>query len=614
MSTEDCVHEMGLLSDEKAKQLFMAVVRKETQKESLPRDWEICSNLRKLWEMCGGLLLTIVTMAGQVACNPDKSDEEWIEVYTALAPRPSTSRTEYQLTKILSNCYNDMPVEIKTCALYFSIFPRGQKISRKRLTRRWISEGLAIEHQGLSAEEVAETYLNHLMRRKLLRATEHSSNGKVKSYQVHGVVLEYLVYKASEENFVTIVGGWVMPPPTSKIRRISIQCSGLRCGKELEAMNLSHVRDLTMFGSLEQLPSSSFKFGVVQILDLEGCKDFKRCHTKEIYRMLLLKYLSLRGTDIKKLTKRIGDLRYLETLDIRETDVLELPKAICKLERVVNIFGGNKRTRKALKLPEELGKMGNMKALRALSGIDIGGEETTADFHHLTDLRKLTIYNINYNMIFQHSVVFSSSIEYLGGFSLRALVIHDDSAEFLKSLGGLSSPPMFLNALELSGKLIELPKWIAAMDALTKLTLSLTALRADNLELLSKICSLFSLTLSLNAAKQDEETAAIIEDNKACSDGVIPFPVGGFENLKLLRFIAPYVPQLSFPDGAVPTLERLELRFSNFEGLVGIRGLKNLQQVYIKVQDEASETTELIVKEMATAAREDRQGPRIIFD
>jgi disease resistance protein RPM1 len=329
--------------------------------------------------------------------------------------------------------------------------------------------------------------------------------------------------------------------------------------------------------------------------------------------MLLLKYLSLRGTDVKKLTEKIGDLRCLETLDIRETNIMELPKSICKLERLVSILGGNKKTMTALKLPMMLGI--NMKALRVLSGVAIGGDRIS--YYYFTKskgLQKLAIYKIISTKGDPHFTDLISFIKYFHDLSLRSLVIHDESSEFFKSYSDCSDYPKLLNALELSGKFVELPKWIVKMDALRKLTLSLTALRADNLDVLQKICSLFSLTFSLHAAKQDQETDAIIENNKACSDGVILFSVGGFENLKLLRFVAPYVPQLSFPDGAVPTLEKLELRCSNFDGLVGIRGLKHLKQAHIKIHGETSEVTESIIKEMGTAAREDLEGPRIIFD
>uniref|UniRef100_A0A8R7RB12 Disease resistance R13L4/SHOC-2-like LRR domain-containing protein n=1 Tax=Triticum urartu TaxID=4572 RepID=A0A8R7RB12_TRIUA len=552
-----------------------------------------------LWQMCGGLPLAIVTMAGHAACNTDKLATKWSEVYNALIPDSGKAIGLDGVTKILNHCYNDMPGDIRTCSLYLCIFPKGR--SRKRLTRRWLAEGFVCEKNGLSAEDV---------RRKIIRAVEHSSIGKVKSFQVHDMVLEYIVSKASEENFVTVVGGhWLMAPPSNKVRRLSLQGGDLKHKKTMESMNLSHVRSLTMFGSLTQLPSNSLKFGIVQVLDLEGCKDFRQHHAKEICKMLLLKYLSLRRTDIDKIPKKIGKLQYLETLDVRETNVTELPNTICQLERVENILGGNKRTRKALKLPEDL-KKGTMKTLRILSGIEIveGPAGAVADFHHLTDLRKLNIKTSG--DLFRE---LSSSIEYLGSYSLHTLVIDDESSEFLKSLGALSTPK-FLNALELSGKLVELPGWITELDALTKLTLSVTALTADALQRLSQLKTLFSLTFSLTAAEQDPETAAIIEENKEHSSGEIIVPSGGFENLKLLRFLAPSVPLLSFPENALPKLERLELRFSMLEGLYGLENLAELKEVHLRVHDEAGEFTQSLVEDLASAAREDGNCARIIVD
>uniref|UniRef100_A0A453A692 AAA+ ATPase domain-containing protein n=3 Tax=Aegilops tauschii subsp. strangulata TaxID=200361 RepID=A0A453A692_AEGTS len=607
----DHIHKVVVLSDNKPKELFMAesgisVDKPKENQEKIPA---------RLWEMCGGLPLAIVTMAGYAACNPDKLVDKWDEVCSTLVPDSGKALGQDGVTRILSHCYNDMPGEIKTCSLYLCIFPKGRKVSRKRLTRRWLAERFVSEKDGLSAEDVAEAYFNHLVRRKIIRAVEHSSNGKVKSYQVHDMVLEYIVSKASEENFVTVVGGhWLMAPPSNKVRRLSLQVSDTKHKKSMESMNLTHVRSLTMFGSLTQLPSNSLKFGIVQVLDLEGCKDFRQHHAEEICKMLLLKHLSLRRTDIDKIPKKIGKLQYLETLDIRETNVTELPNTICLLERVENILGGNKRTRKALKLPEDL-KKETMKSLRILSGIEIvEGPGTVADFHHLTDLRKLTIYRLNLEKGSELFGELSSSIEYLGGYSLHTLVIDDESSEFLISLGALSSPPKFLNALELSGKLVELPKWITELDALTKLTLSVTVLTADALHVLSKLNTLFSLTFSLTAAKQDPETIFIIEENKRRSDGQIMVPTGGFENLKLLRFLAPFVPLLSFPKNSLPKLERLELRFSMFEGLYGLENLAELEEVHLRVHDKADETTKSFVEGMATAAREGNKCHRIIVD
>jgi disease resistance protein RPM1 len=154
--------------------------------------------------------------------------------------------------------------------------------------------------------------------------------------------------------------------------------------------------------------------------------------------------------------------------------------------------------------------------------------------------------------------------------------------------------------------LVELPEWITELDALTKLTLSVTVLTTDALHRLSKLQKLFSLTFSLTSAKQDPE-------NKAHSDEII-VPAAGFEELKLLRFSAPVVPLLSFPDRAMPKLERLELRFSNFEGMYGIENLEGLKEVHLRVHDKAGDVTNFMVEDMATAAREDDKLPRIIVD
>ncbi|XP_037475372.1 disease resistance protein Pik-2-like [Triticum dicoccoides] len=580
---------------------------------------------KEVWSMCGGLPLAIVTMAGHVACNPGKSKDEWLKLCSDLFPGPGKvegkevgkKRTQEEVGKIVSHCYDDMPAEIKTCSLYLSIFPKGHRISRKRLTRRWIAEGFVSEKQGLTVEDVAETYFNHLIRRKIILPVDHSSNGKVKYCIVHDMVLEHIVAKASEENFITVVGGnWLMPPPSGKVRRLSLQGTDSKRAKDIEKMNLSHVRSLTMFGSLNnQLSSHSFKFGIVQVLDLEGCMGFKQHHTMEICKMLLLKYLSLRGTDIKSLPDRIGKLVNLETLDIRETNVVELPKEVCQLEQLVNILGGNKRTRKALKLPGELNKKKKMKGLRILSGIEITAG--SVDFHHLTELRKLAIYKLVTMGGDSSFKELRSSIEYLGGYSLHTLIIGDESSEFINSLDDLSSPPIFLIALELSGKMVKLPRWIRQLSALNKLNLPITALRTDNLRQLSDLEELFSLTFSFTAQKHDAETLTILSENKLHSHGQIKIPDSGYKSLKLLRFAAPLLPLLSFPKKAMPELEMLELRFNLLEGLFGIEYLAKLKDVHLTLDDKTRQAmTKKIVGDMENAAKKTKAKapPRIILE
>ncbi|RCV32450.1 hypothetical protein SETIT_7G003900v2 [Setaria italica] len=627
----DHVHKVVPLSLKKSMELFNQAYSesKPSQNVSVPDE---------VWKVCGGLPLAIVAMSGYAACNSHKH-LKWDEIYTKLFPDKKRREelksgdilnstpaeagkdtrkglTQEELGRIVSHCYNDMPAEIITCSLYLSIFPKGSRISRKRLIRRWIAEGFVSEKDGMSVEDVAETYFGHLVRRKMIRSVEHSNSGKIKQCVVHDMVLEHIVSKASEENFITVVGGhWLMHPPSSKVRRLSLQGSDPKRAKDTEKMNLSHVRSLTMFESLKQLPSNSFKFGtIVQVLDLEGCTDIKEQHAKEICGMFLLKYLSLRRTDTKELPKAIGKLQNLETLDIRETKIVKLPKEVCSLERLINILGGDKETRRALKLPEEFVKKQKMKGLRVLSGIGIVGE--LEDLHHLTDLRKLAIYKLELTGD-SANLKLSSSIQYLCGYSLHTLVIHDESSKFLKCLDEMTSPPESLIALELCGMMVQLPVWITQLDAVTKLTLSITALRTDNLSKLSNLKTLFSLTFTLAAEKQGPEIMAILAKNKLFSDGHIVFPDGGFENLKLLRLCAPVVPLVSFMENAMAKLERLEVRFKILEGIYGVENLARLEEMYLRLNDKDGEAmTNHIVEEMKSAVREDpanKSVVRIIF-
>ncbi|TVU23464.1 hypothetical protein EJB05_25833, partial [Eragrostis curvula] len=556
-----------------------------------------------IWKRCGGLPLVIVTMAGLVACNTNKTKPYWDMVCKSIPDHVATLTLE-GVTRILNCCYNDLPGDLKTCSLYFSIFPKGWKISRKRLTRRWTAEGFVSEKQGLTEEEVAETYFNQLIRRKIIRPVEHSSNGKVKTFQVHDMVLEYIVSKSSEENFITVVGGhWMLPPPSNKVRRLSMQSSGSKHGNSTKGMNLSQVRSLTVFGSHSQLPLHSFNNAIIQVLDLEGWTSLKEKHMNDICKMLMLKYLGLRRTNIDKIPPEIEKLEYLETLDIRDTNVVELPRAVGQLKRISGILGGSKNPQKGLRMPQEKAKdqrknKDTMKALRVLSGIEITGESTAvAGLHQLTGLKKLAIYKLSIPVNSETFNQLRSSIEYLCSCGLQNLAINDEGSHFVNSLDSMASPPRYLIALELSGKLKQPPQWISKLNTLNKLTLSVTVLRIDTFKLIRNLPSLFSLTFSLSAVMQDKDIDDILEKNKSEFEGEIFVP-SGFKSLKLIRFFAPRVPKLCFFDNAMPALEMIDMQFETLEGLFGMDTLKNLKEVHLRVSDQADEVTKCIVDDL----------------
>jgi len=271
----------------------------------------------------------------------------------------------------------------------------------------------------------------------------------------------------------------------------------------VERMKLSHVRSLTAVGSFRTLHSTLSKFQILQVLDLESCKDLSSTNQLEkICDMHQLKYLSLRRTDINKIPKEIGSLEYLQVLDIRDTNILQLPPSVGKLQNMTHLLAGSKSKRVGLTLTEEITKM---MALQTLSGVEIcgsspnaarrgstNGEEEKLDaptmsvstkhadgycghwkgkksfrckaastglakglraLENLTNLKKLTVYKLR-AFTDEDNILLLSAIEHLSSCSLKFLAIDDYFTGFLdSSLNASHAPAEHLHSLGLSGKL-----------------------------------------------------------------------------------------------------------------------------------------------------------------
>ncbi|KAF8684830.1 hypothetical protein HU200_044107 [Digitaria exilis] len=523
---------------------------------------------------------------------------------------PSVNQSEPAGDRMLDIFFNNLPSDVKACLLYLGLFPKACMISRKRLSRHWIAQGLVGEIDMWSAEHVADSCFEELVRRNMIRPVQRSRTGKVKTCQVHTTVLEYIVAKSTKENFTTVVDDYCWPLPTMasgmKARRLSLQSIGdhqqvyQRKTDYYSLLNLSHVRVVTASGTLEQLPFLPFELKIVQVLDLEGCIGFRSQDVKAICKMLLLKYLSIRKTDVDKLPSDIGKLRYLETLDIRDTDVSELPKSIVHLGRIRSILGGSKSARKALKLPEEMMKK-PMRSLNVLSGIEIDGESTSMTrLDKFMGIRKLAIYKLRIKKSDENFSELQKSFGNLFSSSLQSLLIVDEFSEFLNSLDALSFMPRSLCSLELYGELHTLPTFTGFLEFLRKLSIPMTAIETDGntLETLGRLPSLVCLTFSFAAPHIYWDTEDINERNEP--RGEIFFPGKRFQSLKLLCFSAPSLPALRFAEGAAPELERLELRYKKLEGLSGVRNLRKIQELQFFVKAQAHERSRHILDAIKT--------------
>uniref|UniRef100_A0A0E0MHA4 NB-ARC domain-containing protein n=1 Tax=Oryza punctata TaxID=4537 RepID=A0A0E0MHA4_ORYPU len=581
-----------------------------------------CSNeidwrTSRILDKCGGVPLALVALAGLLGCKL-KSDPNWIRVCDSVNSELEKEHLPDEVTaKIIYLCYEDLPADLKTCMLYLSTFPVGLNISKKRVIRRWIAEGFIAEKHGKTAEQVADDCFDQLFKRSMISAVDIGTNGEVKTFQVHEMILDYILRKSNEEGFITVIDedcpGLM---PRSKIRWLSVHGStnSTRAKEVMKTVSLLHVRSLTSSRTMKQL--SSFK--ILQVLDLEGCEDLTADQLVKICKMYLLKYLSLRRTYMKGLPSVIGRLKYLEILDIRETNVQRLPTSVKCLQRMTHLLCGDKSRHLSLTFTVEIAEMLELQTLSGIE-IDTASAEAFAAIHKLTKLKKLSIYNLkvqteNRSRSFEHLLF---AILTLTACSLTSLAIDDGFTGFLINiLVNLSTFPSYLRALELSGGLNKVPEWIVHLHSLEKLSLSLTSLRTDSLVLISKLPVLFSLTFSVNSARQRPGVLSIQIENLLNSVGEIFVPPDGFSNLQTLRILAVGLPVqlISFLEGAMPALQRLEVRCRMFEGIYGLETLENLSQVHLEVSQQASEVAKEKVRQTRSSVSNHPNRPAIIFD
>uniref|UniRef100_A0A8R7QAI4 Disease resistance protein RPM1 n=1 Tax=Triticum urartu TaxID=4572 RepID=A0A8R7QAI4_TRIUA len=288
------------------------------------------------------------------------------------------------MNSILSLSYNVLPPNLKTCLLYLSVFPEDCEIDKERLVRRWIAEGFIQEERGQSRQEVAENYFYDLINKSMVQPVDTGYDGKVRACRVHDMMLEIIISKAVEDNFVTVVGRGQTSLTNRHgfIRRLSVQHIDQEMASALANEDLSQAQSLivTSSGYMEQFPSL-LKSEALRVLDFEGCEGLEEYDMNNMDKLYQLKFLSLRGTIISKLPPSVVMLHDLEAIDLRDTQIVELPAGIICLIKKQYV-----PTQKFCMVPDGIN---NMRSIRVPPIFDI----TRSSLDALEDIGRLTGLN-----------------------------------------------------------------------------------------------------------------------------------------------------------------------------------------------------------------------------
>ncbi|RDX83827.1 Disease resistance protein RPM1, partial [Mucuna pruriens] len=575
------VHKMERLSDEKSLELFYKKAFRTDFNEHCPEqlvdEEAFCSDSNgccpdelvdislEIVKKCDGLPLAIVVIGG-LLFSKDKDVDEWKKFCQDLSLELESNPELKSITKILGLSYDDLPYNLKSCLLYFGMYPEDYEIKSNRLIKQWIAEGFVKGKTGKTSKEVAQQCLTELIHRSLVQVSSFTIDGKAKRCRVHDLLRTMILSKIKDTGFCEYIGEhdqWVsngtsqfigeqdQSVSSGIIRRLTIASSSNDLVASIESSYVRSILFITDKGlsehSIDRILAKSMP---LKVLDFE---DARLSYVPQnLGNLIHLKYLSLRNTRVKSLPKSIGKLQNLETLDVRQTSVLEMPKEISKLRKLRHLLAN---MISFIHLKDGLGGMTSLQKISMLI-IDYDGV-VTRELGKLKQLRDLNITSFRR----EHGNTLCSSINEMQ-FLEKLHIDTDDNNEVINL--HFKSSLSTLRKLCLRGKLENFPYWIPRLRNLVKLSFMWSTLTNDPLESLKDLQSLLFLSISHHAYEGE----------------TLHFQHGGFRKLKELELKYLYnLNTISIDEGALQSLKKLQLSVIPQLNTVpsDIQHLKNLE-------------------------------------
>ncbi|KAJ4977459.1 hypothetical protein NE237_002565 [Protea cynaroides] len=391
-------HELKPLDDKEGFELFLNKVYQFEERSSLTEDLKDLG--KQLVAKCDGLPLAIVVLGGLLSTK-EKTPNVWSRVLESVTWH--LSQGPNQCMEILALSYTNLPYYLQSCFLYFGLFPEDHVIESSKLIQLWVAEGF-IQQRGDEAilEDIAEEYLEELVQRSLIQAASWRSNGGVETCCIHDLLRDFAISESKKDKLLEIYGD-KCSTSLNRFPRLTIHSSH-DSKPRISAASLNHLHSLLCFS--KSLHKKFWKglyleFNLLGVLNLEGVRNIQSL-PQEIGGLLLLKYLNLSQTRIRRIPHSMGNLHNLQTFDISYTKLLYIPKEIWRMRQLRHLychgfFTSSKLSKCVGKIvhvigescshPPEIDNLRNLQTLHLVAGSWIKG-----GLDKLTNLRELQIH------------------------------------------------------------------------------------------------------------------------------------------------------------------------------------------------------------------------------
>ncbi|KAL7109957.1 hypothetical protein ACP275_06G207200 [Erythranthe tilingii] len=276
---------------------------------------------KEIAEGCRGLPLAVVVIGG-VLSTVNQTPDSWGEI--AKNVNSSVVAKDGKFEEILSLSYTHLPHHLRPCFLYMGAFPEDYEIRASKLIKLWVAEGfLKCPMICRNFEEVAEGYLEELVKRSLVLVTKRKSCGrKIGSCSLHDLVRELCIKKAHQEKFLVSntnrrggdLENEVVPQENKNQGRVSIDRYDVN---SLPNIYGSNIRTIICFRSVAISPGSLKNLKLLRVLNMVKTISSLPSLPSQLFP---LRYLSL-DYALQIPQAAISNLQNLQTLIILSSDL-----------------------------------------------------------------------------------------------------------------------------------------------------------------------------------------------------------------------------------------------------------------------------------------------------
>ncbi|KAK7295634.1 hypothetical protein RJT34_18545 [Clitoria ternatea] len=329
---------LPLLNKEESWELFS---RKVFGGKMCPSDLESLG--KSIVESCKGLPLAIEVLAGLVA-KKEKSQREWLRMKNISW---QLTKDKFEVMDILKLSYDNLPQRLKTCFLYFAIYPEDYEISARDVIQLWIAEGFIQPNEAgipsagaTELEDIADYYLDELVDRSLVQvASRRSIDGGVKTCRIHDHLRDLCLSESKSDKCLEVcmevnkIDSLINANP----RRLSFHCK-VGSNVSTEESNRLCTRSLFFFGSADcrdHRRDILKRFKLARVLySIGNGNPFCASKPIDMKAMIHLRYVNI--AYVKDIPASIRNLCNLEMLDVGRADTVS--REIWKLKRLKHIY------------------------------------------------------------------------------------------------------------------------------------------------------------------------------------------------------------------------------------------------------------------------------------